>query len=67
MTARARKPVKVAPPPTPEEEEAAFAECLERSGKAVAGRGPLPPGATHRLVVMPGGAKRVKRKRFSAV
>jgi hypothetical protein len=67
MTARARKPLKVAPPPTPEEEQAAFIESLERSGKAVPEGRPLPPGATHRLVVVRTGAKRIKRKRFSAV
>src|SRR6185436_2241109 len=35
--------------------------------QAVAGKGPLPAGATHRLTIAPSGAKRVKRKRFSAV
>ncbi len=67
MTVRARKCLPAPPPPTPEEEAAAYAESLERRGKAVAGRGPLPPGATHRIVVTPAGVKRVKRKRFSAV
>ncbi len=62
----ARKPKPLPPPPTPEDEEAAYCASLERAGKAVAGRGPLPPGATHRLVVSSTGAKRVKRKRFSA-
>lgn len=67
MTARARKPAKPALPPTPEQEAAAFAESLVRTGRAVPGEGPLPAGATHRLVVLPGGAKRVRRRRFSAV
>jgi hypothetical protein len=67
MTARARKPVHLPPPPTKEEEEAAYLESLERHGKAVAGHGPLPCGATHRIVVAPNGAKKLKRKRFSAV
>ena len=67
MVARARKPVKQPPPPTREEEEAAFVEALVRAGKAVPGKGPLPAGATHRLVIAPNGAKRVRRKRFSAV
>ena len=67
MTARARKPAAPPPPPTPEEEAAAFAASLERAGKAVTGRGPLPSGATHRIVVTPTGAKRLKRKRYSAV
>jgi hypothetical protein len=64
MTARKPKPLPT--PPTPEEEAAAYRTSLERAGKAVAGRGPLPSGATHRLVVSSTGAKRVKRKRFSA-
>jgi len=70
MTARARKPVALPPPPTPEEEAAAYAASLERAGKAVAGKGRLPPGATHRIVVTSTGAKcvkRVKRKRYTAV
>lgn len=62
----ARKPKSLPPPPTPEEEEAAYRASLVRAGKAVAGRGPLPPGATHRLVVTATGDKRIKRKRFSA-
>jgi len=33
----------------------------------VAGKWPLPAGATHRLTIASSGAKRVKRKRFSAV
>lgn len=66
MTARARKPV-APPPPTREEEEAAYLASLERAGKAVTGKGPLPPGATHRVVLTSAGAKRVKRKRYSAV
>jgi hypothetical protein len=67
MTARARKPVALPTPPTPEEEEAAYLASLERAGKAVAGRRPLPSGATHRIVVTPTGAKRLKRKRYTAV
>jgi hypothetical protein len=67
MTARARKPAKLVPPPSPDDEAEAYAASLERRGKAVPGCGPLPPGATHRLEIAPGGAKRVKRKRFTAV
>lgn len=67
MTARARKPLLLPPPPTKEEEEAAYLDSLERHGKAVTGHEPLPPGATHRIVVTPSGAKKLRRKRFSAV
>ena len=67
VTVRARKPVALPRPPTPEEEAAAYAASLERSGKAVTGKGSLPPGATHRVVVTTTGAKRVKRKRYTAV
>ena len=69
MTARAPKskvlplPVQL---PTPEEEAAAYIRGLERRGEAVAGKGPLPPGATHRVTINRSGQKRVKRKRFSA-
>jgi hypothetical protein len=66
MTARARKPIP-APAPTPKEEEAAYIRSLEKHRQAVRCKGPLPPGATHELIVTPKGAKRVKRKRFSAV
>jgi hypothetical protein len=66
MSVRARKPAVVTCP-TPQEEEAAYIRSLEQHGQAVAGSGPLPAGATHRLIVTPKGAKRVKRKRFSAV
>lgn len=65
MTARAPKP-RIVPLPTPKEEEASYIRGLEQRGEAVAGKGPLPPGATHRLTVTRSGAKRVKRKRFSA-
>jgi hypothetical protein len=66
MPARARKSNAV-PCPTPQEEEAAYIRSLEQHQQAVPGKGPLPPGATHRLLETPKGAKRVKRKRFSAV
>jgi hypothetical protein len=66
MTSRQRKAVKLAHP-TPQEEEASFIRSLEKHGQAVTGKGPLPPGATHRLTIASSGAKRVKRKRFSAV
>ena len=66
MTSRQRKALK-SPAPTPQQEEASFIRSLEKHGQAVAGKGPLPAGATHRLTVAPSGAKRVKRKRFSAV
>lgn len=66
VTARARKPAPL-PPPSPAEEEAAYLASLVRAGKAVAARGALPPGATHRIVVGPDGAKKVRRKRYSAV
>lgn len=65
MTARAPKS-KCLPTPTPEEEQASYIRGLERRGEAVAGKGPLPPGATHRVSISRSGAKRVKRKRFSA-
>lgn len=65
MTSRQRKVIKF-PTPTPQQEEASFIRSLEKHGQAVAGKGRLPPGATHRLTVAPSGAKRVKRKRFSA-
>jgi hypothetical protein len=65
MTSRQRKALKSAP--TPQQEEASFIRSLEEHGQAVAGKGPLPAGATHRLTIAPSGAKRVKRKRFSAV
>lgn len=66
MTSRQRKALKL-PVPTPQQEEAAFIRSLEKHGQAVAGKGPLPAGATHRLTITASGAKRVKRKRFSAV
>jgi hypothetical protein len=66
MTSRQRKAVKLAHP-TPQQEEASFILSLEKHGQAVAGKGPLPAGATHRLTIAPSGAKRVKRKRFSAI
>jgi hypothetical protein len=66
MTSRQRKTVKLANP-TPQQEEASFIRSLEKHGQAVAGKGPLPAGATHRLTIAPSGAKRVKRKRFSAI
>jgi hypothetical protein len=66
MSSRQRKAVKLADP-TPQQEEASFIRSLEKHGQAVAGKGPLPAGATHRLTIAPSGAKRVKRKRFSAV
>ena len=66
MTAHARKSPK---PPSADAkaEEACFVRSLENHGQAVEGSGPLPPGATHRLTVKPSGAKRVKRKRFTAI
>jgi hypothetical protein len=66
MTSRQRKIIKF-PTPTPKQEEASFIRSLEKHGQAVTGKGPLPAGATHRLSVASSGAKRVKRKRFSAV
>ena len=66
MTSRQRKIIKF-PAPTPKQEEAAFIRSLEKHGQAVTGKGRLPAGATHRLTVASSGAKRVKRKRFSAV
>jgi hypothetical protein len=67
MTARSRKPTARQAPPTPAEEKAAYIRGLEKRGEAVECDGPLPPGATHRIEVTRTGAKRVKRKRFSAV
>ena len=66
MTSRQRKIIKF-PTPTPKQEEASFIRSLEKHGQAVTGKGPLPAGATHRLTVASSGAKRIKRKRFSAV
>ncbi len=66
MTSRQRRALKISTP-TPQQEEASFVRSLEKHGQAVAGKGTLPAGATHRLTVAPSGAKRVKRKRFSAV
>lgn len=66
MTTRVRKPAAVPPMPTPEEEAAAYIRGLERRGQLIAkGTGPLPPGVTHVVEIGKGGAKRVKRKRFS--
>jgi len=66
MTARIRKPAVVPPMPTPEDEAAAYIRGLERRGQIVAeGTDPLPPGVTHVVEIRKGGAKRVKRKRFS--
>ena len=66
MTARVRKSAPVKPSPTPEEEAAAYLRGLERRGRLVAeGPDPLPPGATHVVEVVKGGARRIKRKRFS--
>lgn len=64
MTSRQRKALRF---PTPRQEEGSFIRSLEKHGQAIAGKGTLPAGATHRLTVAPSGAKRVKRKRFSAV
>ena len=66
MTSRVRKACKIETP-TPKQEEATFIRSLEKHGQAVEGKGPLPPGATHRLTVHKNGEKRVKRKRFSAI
>ena len=66
MAGRARKVCKPKAP-SAKDEEAAFIRSLEKHGQAVEGKGPLPPGATHRLTVRKNGEKRVKRKRFSAV
>lgn len=59
---------KPAPPksPTPHEEEAAFVRSLERQGQIHAGKGPMAPGTTHTVEVTRAGAKRVRRRRFSA-
>ncbi len=65
-TIRTRRSAKTCEP-SADDEEAAFVRSLETHGQAVEGKGPLPPGATHRLTVRKHGAKRVKRKRFSAV
>jgi hypothetical protein len=65
MAPRARKRCKVTAP-TPEDEEAAFVRSLETHGQAVEGKGPLPPGATHRISLRKDGEKRVRRKRFAA-
>lgn len=66
MTARARKPAAVPRAPTPEEEAAAYIRGLERRGQVAAkGTDPLPPGVTHVVEVTKGGARRIKRKRFS--
>ena len=66
MTTRRRKPSTVPPAPTPEEEAAAYVRGLKRRGQMVAeGTDPLPPGVTHVVEVGKGGAKRIKRKRFS--
>jgi hypothetical protein len=67
MPSRVRKICKLEPPAPEQDEEAAFIRSLEKHGQAVEGKGPLPPGATHRLTVRKNGEKRVKRKRFSAV
>jgi hypothetical protein len=48
-------------------EQACYIRSLAHHGQAVEGTGSLPPGATHELIVKPSGAKRVKRKRFSAI
>jgi len=66
MTGRIRKPTAVKPAPTPEEEIAAYIRGLARRGQVVTeGTDPLPPGVTHVVEVRKGGAKRIKRKRFS--
>ena len=66
MTARVRKAARRPPMPTPEEEAAAYIRGLERRGQMVPkGTDPLPPGVTHVVEVRKGGAKRIKRKRFS--
>lgn len=65
MAGRARKVCKTETP-SAKDEEATFIRSLEKHGQAVEGKGPLPPGATHRLT-RKNGEKRVKRKRFSAV
>ena len=66
ITSRVRKVCKI-DTPTPEQEAATLIRSLEKHGQAVEGKGPLPPGATHRLTVYKNGEKRVKRKRFSAI
>ncbi len=66
MVTRARKRARSCEPASRDEQQA-FIRSLEAHGQAVEGKGPLPPGATHRLTVRKHGAKRVKRKRFSAV
>ena len=66
MTARARKPASDPKCPTPDEEAAADVRGLQHRGQIAAeGTDPLPPGVTHVVEVRKGGAKRVKRKRFS--
>jgi hypothetical protein len=66
MASRTRKVCKTETP-SAKDEEATFIRSLEKHGQAVEGKGPLPPGATHRITVRKNGEKRVKRKRFSAV
>lgn len=50
-------------------DEAAFIESLIANGQAAKRRpdGTLPPGATHELIEEENGAKRVVRRRFSAL
>lgn len=66
MTTRASKTAKT-PVADAKAEKACYVRSLVHHGQAVEGDGPLPPGATHELVVTKAGAKRVKRKRFSAI
>ena len=65
MTSRPKTP-KASSSSTKAEEDC-YIRSLTNHGQAVEGNGPLPPGATHELTVSRSGAKRVKRKRFSAL
>ncbi|MGH7537547.1 MAG: hypothetical protein ACREMF_02850 [Gemmatimonadales bacterium] len=53
---------------TPEQlaEARHYLETLEANGQIAHGKGPLPPGATHRIVTGRDGKRRLVRKRFSA-
>ncbi len=58
-----------APDATPADrrEAAHFVETLEANRQLAHEPGPLPPGATHQVETDESGAKRVVRKRFSAL
>ena len=61
-----RKTTAPKPDPTPQEEESAYLRSLARQGQVHTGKGPMAPGTTHTVETTRSGAKRVKRKRFSA-